>query len=70
MPSYPYIYRPLARPWECSQSGGQNNCFVLQIGCIPMVFKGSIGAHWAANVYIGTDAYTHGIHHIIKDLVN
>ena len=36
---------PLARLWECSQSGVQNNkiflqkrnffCFVLQIGCIP-----------------------------------
>ena len=47
------FYRPLARRWECSQSGGQNNkisiprrenfiCFAPQIGCIPMMCKGSI----------------------------
>ena len=45
--------RPLARRWECSQSGGQNNnisiprrenfiCFAPQIGCIPAMCKGSI----------------------------
>ena len=55
--------RPLASPWECSQSGGWNKnifftweyisipgrehlfCFVLQIGYIPMMCKGSV-AHF------------------------
>ena len=60
-----YCNRPLARPWECSQSGGQNNIFlhenrsqfpeekisfffVLQIGCNPMMCKGSItdSSYW------------------------